>query len=55
MNSRFSKRSAEGHNGDANNERKTEREEKREAKDIFLLVPLQEDAAVPFNGLNMQV
>lgn len=36
-------------------ERASEREEKREAKDIFLLVPLQEDAAVPFNGLNMQV
>lgn len=36
-------------------ERASEREEKREAKDISLLVPLQEDAAVPFNGLDMQV
>lgn len=36
------------------NERKIGKEEERK-KDIFLLEPLQEDAAVPFNGLNMQV
>lgn len=38
------------------NERKIGKEKKKERKkDIFLLVPLQEHAAVPFNGLNMQV
>lgn len=38
------------------NERKIGKEKEEERKkDIFLLEPLQQDAAVPFNGLNMQV
>lgn len=42
-----------GCNGNPTNE--WARDRKREKKIIFLLIPLQEDAAIPFNGLNMQV